>query len=90
MTGVATLYVRNVPADLYAKLQTWAAESDRSVNAAVLELLEQAADRRDRHTEFERRLAALNAAYEPVDGPPWPEDLIREDRDRGHKPELGY
>lgn len=90
MASVATLYVRNVPAELYARLQVWAADSGQSLNAAVLELLEQAADRRDQHAEFERRLAELNAKYEPVAGPPWPEDLIREDRDDGHKPELGY
>jgi antitoxin FitA len=87
---MATLYVRNVPAELYAKLQEWATESSGSVNAVVIEVLEQEAGRRDAQAEFERRLADLNARYEPIVGPPWPEDLIREDRDRGHKPEFGY
>ena len=40
MSNVATLYVRNVPADVYAELQAWADESGRSVNAEVLALLE--------------------------------------------------
>ena len=40
MSDVATLYVRNVPADVYAELQAWADESGRSVNAEMLALLE--------------------------------------------------
>ena len=90
MADLATLYVRNVPAELYAKLQAWAAESGRSVNALVLESLEQEAERREGQAEFERKLAGLKRKYKPIVGPPWPEDLIREDRDRGHKPEFGY
>jgi antitoxin FitA len=88
MADVATLYVRNVPAELYAKVQKWAAESGRSVNAVVLEILEREAARRDQHTDFERKLAELKAKNRPIVGP-W-EELIREDRDRGHKPEFGY
>lgn len=40
MSDVATLYVRNVPAEVYADLQAWAEESGRSVNAEMLALLE--------------------------------------------------
>lgn len=86
---MATLYVRNVPEDLYAKLQAWAAEAGESLNTAILEFLEREVDHRERRAEFERLLAELNT-YPPVVGPPWPEDLIREDRDGGHKPEFGY
>jgi antitoxin FitA len=89
MVGVATLYVRNVPAELYAKLQALAAKEGQSLNAAILGFLEGEVGRRERRGEFERLLAQLNT-YPPVEGPPWPEDLIREDRDRGHKPEFGY
>jgi plasmid stability protein len=46
MGGMATLYVRNVPADVYAELQRWAARSGRSVNAEVLALLEREAKER--------------------------------------------
>ena len=88
IADVATLYVRNVPANVYDALQKWAAESGRSLNALVLEVLEEEATRRDRNAEFERRLAELNARNRPIAGP-W-EALIREDRDRGHKPEFGY
>ena len=90
MAGMATLYVRNVPPELYAKLQERAAASGKSLNAAVLELLERETDERDRRAEFERRFAEYKKRYRPIKGPPWPEDLIREDRDRGHKPEFGY
>jgi len=89
IAGMATLYVRNVPAELYAKLQALAAETGDSLNAAILEFLEGEVEHRERRAEFERLLAKLNE-YPPVVGPPWPEDLIREDRDRGHKPEFGY
>lgn len=88
MTDMATLYVRNVPEDLYRKLQDWAAEAGRSLNAVVLEILEREEARRDQHTAFERKLAELKAKNRPIVGP-W-EELIREDRDRGHKPEFGY
>ena len=40
MSTMATLYIRNVPADLYAELQAWAKQSGRSVNAEMLALLE--------------------------------------------------
>ncbi len=89
MAAMATLYVRNVPADLYGKLQALAAETGDSLNAAILEFLEREVEHRERRAEYERLLAKLNE-YPPVVGPPWPEDLIREDRDRGHKPEFGY
>jgi plasmid stability protein len=87
-----TLYVRNVRDDVYAKLQERAKESRRSVNAFVLEILEQDAARHDQHLEYRRRLAELKAvaADEPPLDPSWAVKLIREDRDRGHKPEFGY
>lgn len=88
MADMATLYVRNVPAELYAKLQALAAEEGRSLNAAILEFLEEEIERREQRTEFERLLAELNEKNRPLVGP-W-EELIREDRDRGHKPEFGY
>jgi len=88
IADVPTLYVRNVPGVLYEKLQRWAADSGRSTNAVVLEVLEQALARRDQNAVFERKLAELNAKNRPIVGP-W-EELIREDRDRGHKPEFGY
>ena len=83
---MATLYVRNVPHELYAELQRWAAESGRSVNAEVLDVLGREAAGRRQQSEWLRQLEALRRNARPWKGPPWPEDLIREDRDRGHRP----
>lgn len=46
MNAMPTLYVRDIPPGLYNKLKRWAKESKRSVNAEVLALLEQEAERR--------------------------------------------
>ena len=83
---VSTLYVRNVPEELYAKLQRLAADEGRSLNAAVIGVLEHEVERRERGAELDRLLDEL-ARYPAVAGA---EALIREDRDRGHKPEFGY
>ena len=47
MIGVATLYVRDVPPEIYDRLKRWAKQSKRSVSAEVLALLEEEAERRD-------------------------------------------
>jgi hypothetical protein len=59
MRGMATLYVRNVPAPLYAELARWAEESGRSVNSEMLVLLEEEAERRRRHSGWYEELLAL-------------------------------
>jgi len=46
MGSVATLYVRNVPSELYAELKLWAGRSGRSVNAEVLAMLEREVEQR--------------------------------------------
>ena len=84
MSTVATLYVRNVPADVYAELQTWADENGRSVNAEVLALLE-----RERGERASRRgwLDGLQAWGKEVGFTSEMADLaiqaIREHRDAG-------
>jgi plasmid stability protein len=88
---VATLYVRNVPAELYAELQRWASESGRSVNAEVLALLEREAATRRRDEDWLGRIVALREELKLTsDDADFMIRAIREDRDRGHKPELGY
>lgn len=88
MGGVATLYVRNVPADLYGELQRWAEESGRSVNAEVLALLQREAEERRIHAgwfeEFLRLRSEAGLTKEDAD---LMIRAIREDRDRGHTPE---
>jgi plasmid stability protein len=83
---MATLYVENVPDDLYEALRKRAKSQRRSIAAAVLELLEQNvptdAVLRDRRKAF-RVLAKLRALPSPLPGPfPSTEEMIREDRER--------
>jgi plasmid stability protein len=59
MTTVATLYVRNLPADLYEELKRWADEAGRSVNAEVIELLEREAERRGARSDWYDRFVQM-------------------------------
>ncbi|HEY3541022.1 MAG TPA: hypothetical protein VGK79_00640 [Gaiellaceae bacterium] len=79
---MATLYVRNLPADLYAELQRWAAEHTRSVNAEVIELLRRESARRRDDAAAARSLGEYFAKYadRPVDSNAV--ELIREGRER--------
>ncbi|MEH2250735.1 FitA-like ribbon-helix-helix domain-containing protein [Nostoc sp.] len=88
---MATLYVRNLPDDLYAKLQELAVSQHRSINAQVITLLEQALKTETQQTDEERRknvpklLEEIRLRREqlPTDIE-WPDStaMIREDRDR--------
>ena len=79
-----TLYVRNVPTDLYERLRDKAAEARRSLGAEAIELL--------RYGLAPRRGVSLNRLLEDADrirakhsvppGSPTAAELIREDRDR--------
>ncbi|MBE9104102.1 Arc family DNA-binding protein [Nostoc cf. edaphicum LEGE 07299] len=88
---MATLYVRNLPDDLYAKLQELAASEHRSINAQVITLLEQALKTEAQQTEEERRknvpklLEEIRLRREKLPtNIEWPDStaMIREDRDR--------
>jgi antitoxin FitA len=88
---MATLYVRNLPDDLYAKLQELAASEHRSINAQVITLLEQALKTETQQTEDERRknvpklLEEIRLRREQLPtNIEWPDStaMIREDRDR--------
>lgn len=52
---MATLYVRNLPDDLYAKLQELAVSQHRSINAQVITLLEQVLTTQAEETEEQKR-----------------------------------
>ena len=81
---MATLYVRDVPERLYKRLRARARQNGRSLNAEVLEILEDVAAREEDAVAITERLRQL--AYKinlPPDAPK-PEDLIRWDRDFGH------
>jgi len=81
---MATLYVRDVPERLYKRLRARARRNGRSLNAEVLDILQEAAARDEDAVAITAKLREL--AYKinlPPDAPK-PEDLIRRDRDFGH------
>jgi len=87
---VATLYVRNIPADLHEELQRWASEGERSVNAEVIDLLRRESERRRADDDVTRSLAAYFDRYadKPVSVPDAVE-LIREGREHDWLDEYG-
>jgi plasmid stability protein len=87
---VATLYVRNLPADLYDELRHWADAHGRSVNAEVIEILRRESDRRGQQANFAQWLAEYRRKYgdQPIAVPDVVE-LIHEGRDREWYREYG-
>ena len=82
---MATLYVRDVPPELYDEIKRWAKETGRSVNGEMLALLEREADRRKNHSDWFQSVLDLREEIGPL--PAGTTDvarLIREDRDHGH------
>jgi plasmid stability protein len=79
---MATLHVRNVPDELYRKLQVCAEAEHRSLTAEVIDLLESGVTARDRVAQTKEILERLRVRRESL--PPVPAgyaaDLIREDR----------
>jgi plasmid stability protein len=83
---MATLYVENVPDELYEALRKRARLKRNSIAAEVLELLEQSVPTerqlKARRAAF-RRLERLAAQPSPSPGPfPSAEEMIRGDRSR--------
>ena len=79
---MATLYVRDVPEKLYRRLRARARRNGRSLNAEVLELIDEAVLRELTSDEITVRLAELAAEIDLPPEAPRPEDIIREERDR--------
>lgn len=83
---MATLYVENVPDDVYKALRKRAKANRKSIAAEVIELLEQhvptEAEMKRRRRVFEE-LAELRSRP-PVGTGPFPsaEEIVREDRER--------
>jgi len=83
---MATLYVENVPDDLYEALRKRARENRKSIAAEVIELLERFVpterELKNRRAAI-RRLAELRSHPSPLTGPfPTTEEMQREDRER--------
>jgi plasmid stability protein len=83
---MATLYVENVPDELYEALRTRAKQNRRSMAGEVILLLEQHVptprELKRRKRQFEQVLK-LQSGKSPALGPfPSAEEMIREDRER--------
>ena len=83
---MATLYVENIPDELYDALRKRARQNRKSIAAEVLTLLEQnvptASELKSRRS-FIRRLRRLRSLPSPSHGPfPSTEEMVREDRSR--------
>ncbi len=81
-----TLYVENVPEDVYKALRKRAKDNSKSIASEVIELLKQHIPTEaelKRRSEFYDRLAELRARPPLTPGPfPSAEEMIREDRER--------
>lgn len=82
MIDVPTLYIRNVPQDVYDALRQQAKERGSSISSEALEILEEAL--RWKRRSWDEVMASIEANAKEIGfGPDWPapEDVIREDRD---------
>jgi plasmid stability protein len=81
-----TLYVENVPDDLYEALRERARAGRSSISAEVLAILGQnapTAQKLARRKELLARALRISARRPPSPGPfPSSEEMLREDRDR--------
>jgi plasmid stability protein len=81
-----TLFVENVPKDLYEALRKRAKEHRRSLAAEVIALLEANVPTEKelrRRREVVRKLMELRSSITPLPGKfPTAEEMIREDRER--------
>ena len=83
---MATLYVENVPDELYKALRRRARQNRKSIAAEVLTLLREnfptAEELRERR-RFYKQMKKLRAVKPPGPGPfPSAEEMLREDRER--------
>ena len=76
-----TLYIRNVPPEVYEALKARAKREGRSVNAEALKILEDVAERELQPTSVTKRLWEIADRIEwDRDAPP-PEEVIRQMRE---------
>jgi len=84
-TKMATLHVRNIPDELYAQIQSFAAERNRSLSAEVVELLQNALEQEKIRRKQGKLLADIRRrrlAYKPKQRVFDSVKMLREDRDR--------
>jgi plasmid stability protein len=80
---VATLYVRDVPDELYARLKTRAEEQGRSLTAETIVLLRRALDAEwPEQRDVLARIAARPRFSPAAAGAPGSTEMLRDDRAR--------
>ena len=83
---MATLYVENVPENLYKALRKLAQRNGKSIAAEVISLLKENVPTEEElkhRQEFARKMRELSAQAPLTPGPfPSTEEMIREDRER--------
>jgi antitoxin FitA len=77
------IIVRNLEDGLIQRLKRRAAEQKLSLEETVRRILAQAEPERFSKNELLAEMARIQAMGKPISGPPYAEDLIREDRDGG-------
>jgi len=79
-----TLQVRELPEDVYRRLQRLAESENRSLAQETVVLLRKALEIETSHKQRRERLLETLRHIDPVDTRdlPSPEEIIREDRDR--------
>jgi plasmid stability protein len=81
--AMSILHVRNVPDDLYARLQRRAETQRRSLSAEVITLLEWAVEEAERTSEAPLASIRRRRFFDPATaGAPDSTALLRQDRDR--------
>jgi plasmid stability protein len=83
---MATLYVENVPDDLYEALRKQARQNRNSIAGEVIALLKQnvpTAEELKRRRQFLQKMRELSSEKPLAPGPfPSAEEMVREDRER--------
>ncbi len=89
---MATINVRQLDDDLVRRLKHRASGNNRSLEGEVRHILECAVkddDMEAKRADFLAMVEPLRRSLEGREHTP-AEELIREDRDRGHRPHLGF
>jgi plasmid stability protein len=80
--SMATLHVRNVPEDLYARIRLQAQVQNRSLSAEVIILLDKAMDRSENQAALLDRIRRRRFFRPTSVGAPNTTTLLRQDRTR--------
>jgi plasmid stability protein len=80
MTPMPTLYIRNVPPEVYEALKARAKREGRSVNAEALKILEELAEREVRAGSLTDRLRAIAKEINYPPDAPRADEVVRQAR----------